>query len=125
MEVSPCLIAQKTPSRYHPGIIQVLSQVDILLQNLYMPTLNCLEAVNSIATDTSNQLQGFTISYGNGGSSTKLYDANGTAYGSGVFTIPINPPVIADAIIIRRLGTLTLCEVEIYGGKTLLFHLTR
>ena len=57
------------------------------------------------------------MSYESGGTETQLYDNTGIPYGSGVFTIPINPPVAANAIIIRRTGTLTLCEVEIFGGE--------
>ena len=65
----------------------------------------------------STQLEGFTMLYESEGSETLLYDNTGIEYGTGVFTIPINPPVTTDAIIIRRTGTLTLCEVEIFGGK--------
>ena len=55
--------------------------------------------------------------YDNDGSETLLYDNTGVEYGTGVFTITINPPVITNAIIIRRTGILTLCELEIYGSK--------
>ena len=60
--------------------------------------------------------------YESGGSETQLYDNTGVAYGTGVFTVAINPPVSANAIVIRRTGTLTLCEVEIFGGKNIVFH---
>ena len=51
------------------------------------------------------------------GSETLLYDNLGVEYGTGVFTITIDPPVTANAIIVRRAGMITLCEVEILGGK--------
>ena len=51
------------------------------------------------------------------GSEKLLYDNLGVEYGTGVFTITIDPPVTANAIIVRRAGMITLCEVEILGGK--------
>ena len=62
------------------------------------------------------QLEGFIMFYEYEGSETQLYDNTGVSYGGGVFTIPIVPPVTANAIIIRKTGILTLCEVEINGG---------
>ena len=70
-----------------------------------------------IFSDMSTQLQDFTVSYESEESETQLYDNSGVEYGTGVFIIAINPPVSANAIIIRRIGTLTLCEVEIFGGN--------
>ena len=63
--------------------------------------------------------------YESEGSETQLYDNSGIEYGTGVFTIAIDPPVSANAIIIRRIGTLTLCEVEIFGGNGILQNLIR
>ena len=71
----------------------------------------------SSVSDTSNQMEGFSVFYDNDGSETLLYNNIGVEYGTGVFTITINPPVITNAIIIRRTGILTLCEVEIFGSK--------
>ena len=73
--------------------------------------------------DSNTQMQDFRLFYDNGGSEVLLYDSTGIEYGQGVFTIPINPPVTTNAIIIRRDGTLTLCEVEIYGGMFILFSI--
>ena len=60
--------------------------------------------------------------YENEGTETQLYDNTGVPYGQGVFTIQINPPVTANAIIIRKTGIMTLCEVEIYGGESTQYH---
>ena len=70
-----------------------------------------------VFSDMSTQLQDFTLSYESEGSETQIYDNSGVEYGTGVFIIAINPPVSANAIVIRRIGTLTLCEVEIFGGN--------
>ena len=56
--------------------------------------------------------------YENEGTETQLYDNTGVLYEQGVFTIPIYPPVTANAIIIRKTGIMTLCEVEIHGGES-------
>ena len=58
--------------------------------------------------------------YESDGSETQLYDNTGVEYGTGVFTITINPPVTTNAIIVRRTGLITLCEVEIFGGEEML-----
>ena len=62
-------------------------------------------------------MEGFTVFYDSEGSETLLYDNTGVNYGIGVFIITINPPVVTNAIIVRRTGILTLCEVEIFGGE--------
>lgn len=66
-----------------------------------------------------SQLSGFTMSYFDGAAEHMLYDNAGVEHGTGTFEIPVHPAVIATAIIIRRAGTLTLCEVEVYEGQYL------
>ena len=78
------------------------------MRNLYR--LFCFDA------DSNTQMQDFQMFYDKDGSEVLLFDQTGVDYGQGVFIIPINPPVTTNAIIIRRDGTLTLCEVEIFGG---------
>ena len=49
-----------------------------------------------------------------------LYTDPGNNYGNvddGLFEIPVDPVIITSSIIIRRPDILTLCEVEVYGGK--------
>ena len=68
--------------------------------------------------DTASQLSEFRMYYDDGGSETLLYNNVGIEYGSGVFTIIVDPTITSNSIIIRRDDTLlTLCEVEVYGGK--------
>ena len=95
----------------------------MILSILFYDTLsNVLFAYTTVMvsfTDSqgSVQLEGFIMFYEYEGSETQLYDNTGVSYGGGVFTIPIVPPVTANAIIIRKTGILTLCEVEINGGE--------
>ena len=72
--------------------------------------------------DSNTQMQDFQMFYDDDGTEVLLFDQTGVDYGQGFFTIPINPPVTTSAIIIRRDGTLTLCEVEIFGGKITFYY---
>ena len=69
-------------------------------------------------SDTDSQLTGFQLYYTDGGSEILLY-TDQEDYGNGIFRISIDPVVTANSIIIRRPDILTLCEVEVYEGKTL------
>ena len=66
-----------------------------------------------------SQLSGFEMFYDDGASEVLLYTNTGD-FGNGTFFITLEPPITANAIIIKRPVTITLCEVEVYQGKSFL-----
>lgn len=48
-----------------------------------------------------------------------IYDSNGVPYGEGIYNIQIIPPKLMKNIIVRRDGIISLCEVDVFEGKTL------
>ena len=73
-------------------------------------------------SDTSSQLEGFQLYYldTDGVTEVPLYTDPGFSYGDtgdGLYTIPVDPVITTSSLIIRRPVYITLCEVEVYGGK--------
>ena len=73
-------------------------------------------------SDISNQLEGFQLYYldTDGVTEVSLYTDPGFSYGDtgdGLYTIPVDPVITTSSLIIRRPVYITLCEVEVYGGK--------
>lgn len=50
-----------------------------------------------------------------------IYDSN-EPLGSGVYNIYVVPPTAIKHVIIKRNGLLTLCEVDVFGSESSLFH---
>ena len=74
----------------------------------------------------TSQLELFQLNYldTDGITELNLYTDPGNNYGNtdyGLFEIPVDPVIITSSIIIRRSGILTLCEVEVYGSKFILY----
>ncbi|KAL4229451.1 hypothetical protein ACF0H5_012489 [Mactra antiquata] len=67
--------------------------------------------------DQSDQLPGFLLFTQelDAGPEVLVYDSTGMPYGEGVYDIPIDPPVLASNVIVRRDGIITLCEVDVFG----------
>ena len=88
-----------------------------LFRKLHLYFRNCI-----YISDTTTQLERFQINYldTDGITELNLYTDQGNNYGNvdfGLFEIPVDPVIITRSIIIRRPEILTLCEVEVYGGK--------
>ena len=88
-----------------------------MLKKIYI----CLKNYIYIS-DITNQLELFQLNYldTDGITELNLYTDPGNNYGNeddGLFEIPVDPVIITSSIIIRRPDILTLCEVEVYGGK--------
>ena len=87
-----------------------------------MSWLICTSENNIFISDMTTQLDFFQLNYldTDGITELNLYTDPGNEYGNdgnGLFEITVDPVIITSSIIIRRLTILTLCEVEVYGGK--------
>ena len=88
----------------------------------YMSWLICTSENYIFISDMTTQLDFFQLNYldTDGITELNLYTDPGNEYGNvgyGLYEITVDPVIITSSIIIRRPYFLTLCEVEVYGGK--------